>query len=816
MEPCRRLGQFLRGRAFACQPERLDRLHPFHHLGHGAQLCRRAVAQPEAPALVAVEEFIRAQPAPEPPGTARLLRYEGIAFFGGEQVVAVVNRLVTNADFRDCTNRFATAWQHHVRRIDQIGVDVLRGHGQRLAFDVLVFVERRVGAFVQAEADDHAVHCGFAFGLVAPAEGAVRKVDVYALGQQPAPKYAHLLALGDAVGGHKGAAGPCRLDPGSGHHRLQVLRGFDIPGRHKIQQASVVDAVEGQARVFALDVAHKLGAHKRRVAQHIAAALRWQHIFPIERERIAVHHMRRAFERNACEVQAKLFAHAQVHLVVCQPQRHLRNLGRKFLDLDAVELVHVQADELVHIQHLLAVAVAGAQHFQFQQAQFAVADHQKISTPAGRVQKSEGAQLEVELRQPTLVAFDLVELGPEIIQKQWLDELEDVFFRGVVRAQVAAGLLVHDALEQAAKDGRTDGRPVQRASVQKRFAHGTAEVGHGQRFLEQLAVHIGECGQLLVQRAAAFVFGRIEHLKELRQPRPKIGTVFAGALFHKLPHGLRRLEDARVVGEQAEQQAHQQHFQCVAFVAAGLEGVVQLAHALGRADVDRVLRLDFLRLVASNKTELAHMLVQVFQRKFARVARRQVTHAKVAEIAHHDDLRQVALGDAGQVGHGLVQCLVQILAAGFVLHQQHAGPEQVYKSIGAGLGPRQLFDRVLKAGDTLVANAVDFEEVDPERLGVRVFPGGIFPALGKRQCLVFDFVPRERHALLKVRGLSARLKSGVQTVRQLFRQAPGGMPLTSLRRKAYQPAPSNGCSSCPQPLQTMPAPQQKGSIRGAF
>jgi hypothetical protein len=122
--------------------------------------------------------------------------------------------------------------------------------------------------------------------------------------------------------------------------------------------------------------------------------------------------------------------------------------------------------------------------------------------------------------------------------------------------------------------------------------------------------------------------------------------------------------------------------------------------------------------------------VQVFQRKFARVARRQVTHAKVAEIAHHDDLRQVALGDAGQVGHGLVQCLVQILAAGFVLHQQHAGPEQVYKSIGAGLGPGSI-DRVLKAGDTLVANAVDFEEVDPEQLGVRSLPRWHLPSAWK-------------------------------------------------------------------------------------
>jgi hypothetical protein len=64
-------------------------------------------------------------------------------------------------------------------------------------------------------------------------------------------------------------------------------------------------------------------------------------------------------ERDAREILAELLAHAQVHLVVHQPQRHLGDLGREFLDLDAVELVHVQADQLVHVQHLLAAAPCG-------------------------------------------------------------------------------------------------------------------------------------------------------------------------------------------------------------------------------------------------------------------------------------------------------------------------------------------------------------------------------------------------------------------------------------------------------------------------
>lgn len=88
------------------------------------------------------------------------------------------------------------------------------------------------------------------------------------------------------------------------------------------------------------------------------------------------------------------------------------------------------------------------------------------------------------------------------------------------------------------------------------------------------------------------------------------------------------------------------------------------------------------------------------------------------------------IGDAGQVAPGLVQ----FLAAGLVLHQRHARPEQDHKPIGAGHGPRQLLDCVLKAGNAFVADA---EEFVLERLGVRIFPGGVLPAFGERQRLVF-------------------------------------------------------------------------------
>jgi hypothetical protein len=109
-----------------------------------------------------------------------------------------------------------------------------------------------------------------------------------------------------------------------------------------------------------------------------------------------------------------------------------------------------------------------------------------------------------------------------------------------------------------------------------------------------------------------------------------------------------RGEDGGVVGKQAEQQAHQQHFERVALVARFFQRVVQASHAFGRLDVDRVLRRDGLRLVAGDKAEPAHVLVQVLQGKADLAAAVQVDHAKARKVAQHQGVRQVALGQAGK------------------------------------------------------------------------------------------------------------------------------------------------------------------------
>src|SRR3546814_7354635 len=103
----------------------------------------------------------------------------------------------------------------------------------------------------------------------------------------------------------------------------------------------------------------------------------------------------------------------------------------------------------------------------------------------------------------------------QVVEEQRADQLEDVLFAGVVRAQVAAGFGVHHRLEHRAEDGRADAAPVQGAGFQQQVAHLRVERGQRQGFLEQLAVDVGQLGQLLVQRALA-AFRSEEHTSELQ------------------------------------------------------------------------------------------------------------------------------------------------------------------------------------------------------------------------------------------------------------------------------------------------------------
>jgi hypothetical protein len=76
----------------------------------------------------------------------------------------------------------------------------------RFALDVVIFINDFVTYILQAKPNNHAMHSGLTACFVAPAKGAVREMNLDTLRQHPAPEFANLLDLGDAVSGNKGTA----------------------------------------------------------------------------------------------------------------------------------------------------------------------------------------------------------------------------------------------------------------------------------------------------------------------------------------------------------------------------------------------------------------------------------------------------------------------------------------------------------------------------------------------------------------------------------------------------------------------------------
>ena len=103
---------------------------------------------------------------------------------------------------------------------------------------------------------------------------------------------------------------------------------------------------------------------------------------------------------------------------------------------------------------------------------------------------------------------DLAKFGAQFIQKQRLDEFEDVLFAfGVVRAQVAPCLSVHDAGNRLPKMAGLMADQSS-AGVESRASRMAAsKSARGRASSKQLAVDVGNRGQLHIKGFAALVFG---------------------------------------------------------------------------------------------------------------------------------------------------------------------------------------------------------------------------------------------------------------------------------------------------------------------
>ncbi len=120
----------------------------------------------------------------------------------------------------------------------------------------------------------------------------------------------------------------------------------------------------------------------------------------------------------------------------------------------------------------------------------------------------------MKLLQTLAVALNPFKFSTPFIEKQRFNQLENIFFTGVMRTQISPQRRIHHRLKQAAENCRGNPAPVQCATVQQKLAHPGVKSGVRQKFSEQTAIDIGKRGNLLIQFFQALFRRNIQHLKQ--------------------------------------------------------------------------------------------------------------------------------------------------------------------------------------------------------------------------------------------------------------------------------------------------------------
>jgi hypothetical protein len=310
-----------------------------------------------------------------------------------------------------------------------------------------------------------------------------------------------------------------------------------------------------------------------------------------------------------------------------------------------------------------------------------------------------------------------------------------------------------------------DARPIEVCGFEQGLAHGAVEGGKLETLGEECTVDVGEGLELFVEVALASGHLGIEGLEEFGEGTSQVVAIGMGAVFNVELEGL-RLKDVGVLGEHAEEDAHEKAFEVVPGVAALFEGVMEGGHDGDGFDVELVGCFCGVDFVAGDEAEVADAVGKISERKLGPLdapgaeerevkllVRFKVVEGEALEIGEQDVTRDLIAATDGLEVLDIVESLrLGCFKAGagcLVFDQQLALPEQIDEAVGAAQSPDRLFER----GDGAPRNAEDIEELVPEGLLVGLLACGRSPVAGEEDGPLVDFVPREaRHQGLIVPG----------------------------------------------------------------
>jgi hypothetical protein len=174
----------------------------------------------------------------------------------------------------------------------------------------------------------------------------------------------------------------------------------------------------------------------------------------------------------------------EVGLVVHEPEGDLGNPHWPFFNLNSVKLVDIdlrEAVDLVECEGLLT-AVLSFKNLKLKRSQFSVRDDQEVAAAAGGIKKLQLGQLYTKLFQAVsatsrAVLVDGIEFASQGIEKERMNDFENIALRGIVSTDLAALSRLHYLLEERTENGRGYARPVEVSSFEQGLAHWAIERG---------------------------------------------------------------------------------------------------------------------------------------------------------------------------------------------------------------------------------------------------------------------------------------------------------------------------------------------------
>jgi hypothetical protein len=146
-EQARCRSQGARGGARAGLPVRLHGLNSGQDLRHCSKLGRRTFHEPQAPTRQAVDELVRSEKAAQPSVGLRFAGQQLLTLIRVQQQVTALVRHRPKDNSRHVGNRVLARSEHHIRRIDQVRIDVQGGNRVRLTVDAVVVEDRLLLGF---------------------------------------------------------------------------------------------------------------------------------------------------------------------------------------------------------------------------------------------------------------------------------------------------------------------------------------------------------------------------------------------------------------------------------------------------------------------------------------------------------------------------------------------------------------------------------------------------------------------------------------------------------------------------------------------